>query len=310
MKVVISDPAVTPVPIKSIQGTQVINGRPMSKTLLSKIQIFVEHCDPKPALGVVLVGDNPASQIYVRNKMKAAQNIGIRVELHHLSSNIPAKLLLETIQGLNQNPLVHGILLQLPLPSELSANDFISAIDPKKDVDGFHPINVGHLWSGLHKEHFVPCTPKGCLRLINTIMLSIKGMHAVVVGRSNVVGKPMAALLLQQDATVTMAHSATKDLQDITRMADILVVAAGCAEMISRHHLKEGAIVIDVGINRMALGDDQTKLVGDVNFQDVLGHVRAITPVPGGVGPMTIASLMENVVQAYCLQRNQPWPVF
>lgn len=245
----------------------------------------------QPGLAVVLVGDNPASQVYVRNKARQCREVGMASSEHHLPAETPEDDLLALVARLNGNPGVNGILVQLPLPAHIDAQRVISAIDPGKDVDGFHPINAGRLATGL--PGFVPCTPLGCLHLLKETVGSLAGQHAVVVGRSNIVGKPMAALLLQQDCTVTVAHSRTRNLPDVCRQADILVAAVGKPHFIQGDWIKPGATVIDVGINRV--GD---KLAGDVDYQAARIHAHAITPVPGGVGPMTIACLLLNTFQA------------
>jgi methylenetetrahydrofolate dehydrogenase (NADP+)/methenyltetrahydrofolate cyclohydrolase len=249
-----------------------------------------------PGLAVVLVGDDPASQVYVGSKAKQTREIGMISIEHRLPAETSQEVLLALIAKLNADPGVDGILVQLPLPRQINAEAVIEAIDPAKDVDGFHPINVGRLSSG--GKAFVPCTPRGSMHLIRTIRRDLSGLHAVVVGRSNIVGKPMAQLLLAENCTVTIAHSRTQDLPALCRAADILVAAVGRPKMIGAGHVKPGAIVIDVGINRIPSGE-KTKLVGDVDFDAVLPIAGAITPVPGGVGPMTIACLLENTLESY-----------
>jgi methylenetetrahydrofolate dehydrogenase (NADP+) / methenyltetrahydrofolate cyclohydrolase len=246
-----------------------------------------------PGLATVLVGEDPASQVYVRNKRRAAEKAGIESFHHQLADETTEEELLSQIDQLNNQADVDGILVQLPLPNGIDEAKVISRIDPDKDVDGFHPNNVARLSLGL--PGFVPCTPYGCMRLLQEVDCQVEGAHAVIVGRSNIVGKPMAQLLLQKNATVTICHSRTKNLAEITRTADILVVAVGRQNMIAGEHVKEGAVVLDVGINR----NDEGKLVGDVDYDSARQQARAITPVPGGVGPMTIAMLMSNTCIAH-----------
>ena len=243
-------------------------------------------------LAVIQVGSDPASTVYVGNKKKACAYIGIASLAYELPEETTQEELLELIHELNDNDKVHGILVQLPLPGQINENAVIRAIDPKKDVDGFHPQSVGALCIG--QPGFVSCTPAGIIQLLKRSGIEIAGKECVVVGRSNIVGKPMALLLLRENATVTVAHSKTKDLREVTGRADILVVAVGRPKMITREYVKEGAVVIDVGIHR----DENNKLCGDVDYDDVAPICSAITPVPGGVGPMTIAMLMHNCVEA------------
>jgi methylenetetrahydrofolate dehydrogenase (NADP+)/methenyltetrahydrofolate cyclohydrolase len=251
-----------------------------------------------PGLAVVLVGEDPASQVYVRSKGKQTVEVGMNSYEHKLSPDTPEAELLALIDQLNNDPAVHGILVQLPLPKHLNEDLVINAINPAKDVDGFHISNVGLLATG--QKSMVPCTPLGCLMMLREHLGSLAGKNAVVIGRSNIVGKPMAQLLLAENCTVTIAHSRTQDLPDVVRRADIVVAAVGRAEMVTGDWLKPGAVVIDVGINRLAPADGQSKgrLVGDVAFDDALRHAGAITPVPGGVGPMTIACLLRNTLVA------------
>ncbi|HBG02724.1 MAG TPA: bifunctional methylenetetrahydrofolate dehydrogenase/methenyltetrahydrofolate cyclohydrolase FolD [Firmicutes bacterium] len=245
-----------------------------------------------PGLDVVLVGDNPASAVYVRNKQKASKEIGINSTIHRLDEKTTREELLGLIERLNRDPKVHGILVQLPLPSHLDEDEVINTIAPWKDVDGFHPINAGKLQVG-DTDGFVPCTPVGVLELVKRQEVPIEGQQVVVVGRSNIVGKPAALLFLRENATVTICHSRTKDVAEECRRADILVAAVGRPKMIKQDWVKPGAIVIDVGINRV-----DGKLVGDVDYEQVRQVAGAITPVPGGVGPMTIAMLLKATVQA------------
>ena len=245
-----------------------------------------------PGLAVIIVGDNPASKLYVNNKIKACREVGLHSEVHELPGDISEEMLLNLIEQLNQAKKINGILVQLPLPEHIDENKVLEAIKQEKDVDGFHLYNVGALMTG--NTVFPPCTPFGVMSMLNYCKVPIAGQNAVVVGRSNIVGKPMAMLLLQEDATVTICTSKTKDLAEHTKRADILVVATGRAEMIKAEHVKEGAVVIDVGINRL----DDGRIVGDVDFDDVKKVAGQITPVPGGVGPMTITMLVANTVMA------------
>ncbi|MFP6747869.1 MAG: bifunctional methylenetetrahydrofolate dehydrogenase/methenyltetrahydrofolate cyclohydrolase FolD [Alphaproteobacteria bacterium] len=253
-----------------------------------------------PGLTVVIVGDDPASQIYVRNKGKVAAEMGFLSDTIRLAGETSQARLLEVIDGLNRDPAVHGILVQLPLPEQIDAGAVILAIDPNKDVDGLHPINAGRLSAG--QNAMVPCTPLGCSMLLAERFGpgGMAGKRAVMVGRSNLVGKPMMQLLLAEHCTVTMAHSRTRDLPALCAEADILVTAVGRAEMLGADCIKLGAVVIDVGMNRIELADGKTRLCGDVNFAEAREIAAAITPVPGGVGPMTIACLMVNTVTAAC----------
>ena len=251
-----------------------------------------------PGLAVVLVGEDPASQVYVRNKGKQTLEAGMGSFEHKLPDTTAESELLALIDQLNADPDVHGILVQLPLPDQIDSHAVINAIDPDKDVDGFHLINVGRLSTGA--AGLVPCTPLGCLMLLKEELGDLSGKNAVVVGRSNIVGKPMASLLLAESCTVTIAHSRTKDLADICREADILVAAVGRPQMIPGDWVKPGATVIDVGINRVEGAQGKTRLVGDVDYASAEAVAGAITPVPGGVGPMTIACLLRNTVQAAC----------
>jgi len=263
-----------------------------------------------PGLAVVLVGEDPASQVYVRNKARQTEEAGMRGFAHHLSADTSEAELLRLIAVMNADPQINGILVQLPLPGHIDSAKVIQAIDPAKDVDGFHVLNVGMLSTGSGKP-LVACTPLGCSMLVaDRLGSDLSGKHAVVVGRSNIVGKPMAQLLLNMNATVTIAHSRTADLPGLCRSADILVAAVGRPEMIGGDWIKPGAVVIDVGINRVERPDGKSALVGDVDFAAAEQVAGAITPVPGGVGPMTIACLLANTLTAACRQARLPDPVF
>lgn len=266
----------------------------------SEVEILQNIHGITPGLAVLIVGENPASKVYVANKDKACAEIGIYSKVLRLPEHITKEELLREIKALNENAAIHGILLQLPVPEHLKnyETEFLNAIDPAKDVDGFHPINVGKLAIG--EEHLLPCTPFGCIKMLELADIEIAGKHAVIIGRSNIVGKPMANLLLSRHATVTICHSRTKDLTSITRQADILVVAIGKANFVTQEMVKPGAVVIDVGINRIG----EKKLVGDVDFEQVKEVAGAITPVPGGVGLLTIAMLLSNTITAVKLQQN------
>ena len=246
----------------------------------------VETC-----LAVIQVGDDPASSIYVRNKKRACAYVGIESLSYELPEETTEDQLVKLVKELNENDNVHGILVQLPLPKHINADTIIRTISPDKDVDGFHPVSVGRLWIG--EKGFLSCTPAGIIQLLKRSNISIEGKECVIIGRSNIVGKPMAALLLRENGTVTVAHSRTKDLKEVAKRADILIVAIGKERFITSEYIKEGAVVIDVGMHR----DEANHLCGDVDFADVEPHSSAITPVPGGVGPMTIAMLMNNCVE-------------
>ncbi len=284
-------------------ATKIIKGKEIAFHLREELKKKVSDLKTKkgiiPGLVTILVGDDPASKIYVRSKKKACEEIGIYSEICQLDANTGEGELLERIRRFNNNPKIHGILVQLPLPKHIRTEKMIEAISPKKDVDGFHPLNMGKLLLKktmaeiLRSEIFIPCTPYGIMELLNFCGTPIKGAEAVIVGRSNIVGKPLAILLLAENATVTICHSQTKNLAEITKKADILVSAVGKPEVITAKMVKEGAVVIDVGMNRLEVG-----LVGDVKFDSVAKKARAITPVPGGVGPMTISMLLVNTVKA------------
>ena len=274
----------------------IIDGKALSQAVKDEVRDEVPQLEAKygrkPCLVVIIVGENPASQVYVRNKVKAAAYTGMGSELIELPADISEEALLAKIRQLNEDPAVDGILVQLPLPKHIDEEKVIDTIAREKDVDGFHPGNVANLWLG--KDCIVPCTPAGVMRMLDTIGVELKGKNAVVVGRSNIVGKPMAKLLLDRHATVTIAHSRTADLGAVCRTADVLVVAVGKAGLVTGDMVKPGAVVIDVGMNRNAEG----KLCGDVDYADVEQIASAITPVPGGVGPMTRAMLMKNTLLA------------
>ena len=282
--------------------TGIIDGKAFAAELRGRVATAVSHLESShgliPGLAVVLVGEDPASEVYVRNKGKQTVEVGMASFEHRLSDQTTERELLVLIDQLNSDPTVHGILVQLPLPAQINTHAVINAIDPDKDVDGFHLINVGRLTTG--ESGLVPCTPLGCMMLLRAYAGDLSGQNAVIVGRSNIVGKPMAALLLAAHCTVTIAHSRTKDLTDVCRQADILIAAVGRAEMIQGDWIKPGATVIDVGINRIDGENGKKRLVGDVEFASASAVAGAITPVPGGVGPMTIACLLRNTVQAAC----------
>jgi len=288
---------------------QILNGVSMAaevKGLVAeRAAAFAAASGRQPGLAVVLAGENPASQVYVRSKLKLARELGFHSVEHRPPADISKAELLDLIASLNADEAIDGVLVQLPLPAHLNADDAIAAVAPDKDVDGFHVVNAGRLFIG--KPAFVPCTPLGCLRLIKSAREQLSGLNAVVVGRSNIVGKPMAHLLLAENCTVTIAHSRTQDLGAIVSNADILVAAVGRPGMIPGVWIKPGAIVIDVGINRVPALDGKTKLVGDVDFESARRVAGAITPVPGGVGPMTVAYLMANTCRAAFLRHGLPW---
>ena len=278
---------------------RIIDGKTIAADLRAKVAADVHGLLARgvvPGLAMVLVGEDPASEVYVRSKSKAVQEAGMRSFDHRLPASVREAELLALVKKLNADPQVHGILVQMPLPVAIDASRIIAAVDPGKDVDGFHPLNVGRLNIGL--PGLIPCTPLGCVMLAKTVNASLAGKEAVVVGRSNIVGKPLAQLLLRENATVTIAHSKTQDLPAVCRRADILFSAIGRAEMIRGDWIKPGATVIDVGINRVPGEGGKSRLVGDVAFDEAVKVAGAITPVPGGVGPMTIACLLANTLQA------------
>jgi len=286
----------------------IIDGKALAETIRARVAEEARKLGIRPGLAAVLVGENPASQVYVRNKVKQTEEAGLASFEHRLPADTPEADLLELVQTLNADPKVHGILVQLPLPDHIDPDLVIRTIDPAKDVDGFHPINAGRLAVG--QDSLVPCTPQGCVLLAKSVHPDLAGMDAVVLGRSNIVGKPVAQLLIQESATVTVAHSKTRDLSDVCARADLLVVAIGRPEMVKRHWIKPGATVIDVGINRVPGEGGKSRLVGDVAFTEAKEVAGAITPVPGGVGPMTIACLLANTLKAAALAEGRTPPKF
>ena len=307
----VSDAHERPVIRDGAGGGRIIDGKIASEQVLAEVAGRARKLAErgvKPGLAVVLVGENPASQVYVKAKGKAAKNCGFHSLQHDLPATTSEAELLKLVDELNNDPAIHGILVQLPLPDGIDSTKVLESIDPEKDADGFHPINVGLLAIGSTERALVPCTPAGSLVLVEkaaaALGVKLDGMNAVIVGRSNIVGKPMVQLLLSKNMTVTVAHSRTKDLAAVVRAADLVVAAVGRPEMVKGDWIKPGAIVIDVGINRIpgegvtAEGKPKTKLVGDVDYAGAAQHAAAITPVPGGVGPMTIAMLMSNTLRS------------
>jgi methylenetetrahydrofolate dehydrogenase (NADP+)/methenyltetrahydrofolate cyclohydrolase len=289
---------------------RIIDGKTIAADLRGKVTDCVHRLlrdrGLVPGIAVVLVGQNPASEVYVRTKSKTVATVG----MHAIDRKLPATTseaeLLDLIGTLNTDPAVNGILVQLPLPPQIDSHKIIAAIDPAKDVDGFHPLNVGRLASGL--PALVPCTPLGCVMLAKSVYATLAGLDAVVIGRSNIVGKPVAQLLLAENATVTVAHSKTRDLPGLCRRADLLIAAIGRPEMVRGDWIKPGATVIDVGINRVPGEGGKSRIVGDVAFAEAAAVAGALTPVPGGVGPMTIACLLLNTLRATCTQNDLPTP--
>lgn len=273
---------------------EIIDGKSLAKSIRQNLKDEVEELKKQginPKLAVIMVGDDKASKVYVKNKSKACEEVGIEYEEYLLNANIEMEELLNLISSLNNNPNIHGILLQSPLPQNLDINKAFAKISPEKDVDGFNPVNVGKLC--LNQDTFVSCTPYGVIRMLESYGIEIEGKNAVIIGRSNIVGKPLIQCLLNKNATVTVCHSRTKEIEKYTKNADILIAALGKSKFVTENMVKQGAVVIDVGINRTDEG-----LVGDVDFENVSKKASYITPVPGGVGPMTIAMLMNNVVKA------------
>jgi methylenetetrahydrofolate dehydrogenase (NADP+)/methenyltetrahydrofolate cyclohydrolase len=291
-------------------SARIIDGKTIAADLRGRITDAVHRLRRDrgvvPGIAVVLVGNNPASEIYVCTKSKAVAQAGMKAFDHQLPASTSEEELIALISELNANEEVSGILVQLPLPKQIDAQKVIAAIDPSKDVDGFHPLNAGRLASGL--PALVPCTPMGCVLLAKSVHESLAGLAAVVIGRSNIVGKPVAQLLLAENATVTIAHSKTNDLPTVCRRADLLVAAIGRAEMVRGDWIKPGATVIDVGINRVPGNGGKSRIVGDVAYAEAMQVAGAVTPVPGGVGPMTIACLLLNTLRAACAQNGLPAP--
>jgi methylenetetrahydrofolate dehydrogenase (NADP+)/methenyltetrahydrofolate cyclohydrolase len=291
-------------------GAQIIDGKAHAARVRAQVAEHVARLKADhgltPGLAVVLVGEDPASQVYVRSKGKQTVEAGMHSEEHRLDAGVSQAELIAMVERLNADPAIHGILVQLPLPRHLDVDEVIDTIDPGKDVDGFHISNVGRLATG--QDALVPCTPLGCLMLLRQHLGDLSGAEAVVVGRSNIVGKPMAQLLLRDSATVTVAHSRTRDLAAVCRRADILVAAVGRPEMVTGDWVRPGATVIDVGINRVPTPDGKGRIVGDVHFASAAEVAGAITPVPGGVGPMTIACLLANTLTAACRRHGLPAP--
>ncbi len=283
----------------------IIDGKKVAQKLKNNLKIEIENLKSKsnrvPGLAVIQIGNVPASSVYVKAKTKAAKEVGINVIDHHLEETTNQSELIKLINQLNNNKDVDGILVQLPLPKTINEEVVLNCITPEKDADGFHPLNVGMLSISSKNEEslMIPCTPYGCLLLLRELKIHLAGKNAVVMGRSNIVGKPMAQILLKESCTVTTVHSKTKNIESICRNADILIVAIGKPEVVDKNWVKEGAIIIDVGINRVKTNEKKSKLVGDVLFSDVESKVSAISPVPGGVGPMTIACLLRNTTTAF-----------
>ena len=280
---------------------QIIDGKGLARSIRGEVKKEVDNIREKnviPKLAVIMVGDNSASKVYVKNKSKACQECGVEFEEILLDANTSMETLLSIIDKLNERTDINGILLQSPIPKDLNIQEAFERISYKKDVDGFNPVNVGKLMIG--EDTFISCTPYGIIKMLEAYNIEIEGKHAVIIGRSNIVGKPLAQCLLRNNATVTICHSKTRDISQITKPADILISAVGRVNMVTSEMVKEGAVVIDVGMNR----NDDGKLVGDVDFENVKEKASYITPVPGGVGPMTIAMLMNNVVKATKIQYN------
>lgn len=278
---------------------KIINGKEISENILNNLKAKVGALSEKPSLAVIIVGEDPASKVYVKNKVKKALDVGFTSILKELREETTKEELLNLIEELNNDPSINGVLLQLPLPKHLNEEDFLDKILPKKDVDGFNSYNVGKLAKN-QKPYAISCTPKGIMKILEVENIDVKGKNVVVIGRSNIVGKPMAALLTNQDATVTLAHSRTKNLGDITKQADIIISATGKIGLLKADMVSDGAVVIDVGIVR----DSSGKLIGDVDYCEVQKKASYITPVPGGVGPMTIAMLLENTYELFEVQKG------
>lgn len=287
-----------------MSAAKIIDGKEIAAKVRAEVAIEVARLQKehglKPGLAVVLVGEDPASKVYVANKAKQTVEVGMNSWEHRLPAETSEADVLAMVDKLNNDPACHGILVQLPLPKHINAEKVLNLINPDKDVDGFHPVNVGRLWVG--ERALVPCTPTGSVILAKTVHDSLSGMNAVVIGRSNIVGKPVAALLLRENCTVTIAHSRTKDIEGVVRGADLVIAAVGIPEMVKGSWIKPGATIIDVGINRVPSEGGKTKIVGDVAYAECAEVAGAITPVPGGVGPMTIACLLRNAAQAAAMQ--------
>jgi methylenetetrahydrofolate dehydrogenase (NADP+)/methenyltetrahydrofolate cyclohydrolase len=283
-----------------MSGAKIIDGKQIAASVRAEVAAEVARLQKehglKPGLAVVLVGEDPASKVYVANKAKQTVEVGMNSWEHRLPAETSEADVLALVEKLNNDPACHGILVQLPLPKHINSEKVLNSINPDKDVDGFHPVNVGRLWVG--ERALVPCTPTGSVILAKTVLPSLSGLNAVVIGRSNIVGKPVAALLLRENCTVTIAHSRTKNIEDVVKGADLVVAAVGIPEMVKGSWIKPGATIIDVGINRVPSENGKTKLVGDVAYEECAKVAGAITPVPGGVGPMTIACLLRNAAQA------------
>lgn len=288
----------------------IIDGQEVAAQLRQRVGAAVEELRARhgvtPGLAAIIVGDDPASQIYVRNKARACTAAGLGSFEHRLPADASEAAIMALIEELNRDERVDGVLVQLPLPERIDLQRVLDAVVPEKDVDGFHPLNIGRLWS--RQPSLVPCTPQGCMILLRTAHADLAGMEAVVIGRSQIVGRPLAALLVAADCTVTIVHSKSRDPRGICRRADILIAALGQPEMVKAEWIKPGATVIDVGTNRVTRADGKARLVGDVDFAAVRAVAGAITPVPGGVGPMTIACLLQNTVIAACRRRGLPDP--
>ena len=289
---------------------QIIDGKLAAAELRARVATIVEKLKVDhnlvPGLAVVIVGQDPASRIYTRNKIRQTEEAGMRSLHRELPANVTENELIQEVRALNENKHVHGVLVQLPLPPHINTNLILDLISPEKDVDGFHPVNTGRLAIG--RDSLIPCTPLGCMLLLRRVLPNLTGLHAVIVGRSNIVGKPLLQLLLAAHCTVTIAHSRTQGLPELCSQADILVAAVGHPEMVRGNWIKPGSIVIDVGINRLKGPDESNRLVGDVAFEEAAQVAKAITPVPGGVGPMTIACLLSNCIKAACRQHGLPPP--
>lgn len=287
-----------------MSAAQVIDGKEIAAKVRAEVAAEVARLQKehglKPGLAVVLVGEDPASKVYVANKAKQTVEVGMNSWEHRLPAETSEADVLALVDKLNADPACHGILVQLPLPKHINAEKVLNLINPDKDVDGFHPVNVGRLWVG--ERALVPCTPTGSVILAKTVHASLSGLNAVVIGRSNIVGKPVAALLLRENCTVTIAHSRTKNIEGVVKGADLVIAAVGIPEMVKGSWIKPGATIIDVGINRVPAEGGKTKIVGDVAYEDCAKVAGAITPVPGGVGPMTIACLLRNAAQAAAMQ--------